>query len=405
MKVLKWALVQKICEEFSTYFTNKLKSKLWETYRRIFEHNTYYLQISSSYNIYDDLCRMLHTQGTPLWKHYNWASGGYLSKEIQDVPRNAWNQAPVMDVPSPITINYKGHKIMVSLLIQDQKEKSSGAIGIGSGSKVQLSCKHSIQLLYEYCNELTAKYATDKGYTVWIGVINQDYSATRLNCISSTEILPPILRDDVLESIAEDMLKFSRSKQWYKERGIPYHRGYCFYGPPGTGKSSLIPYLASVVRRSVYYIPASTLAKGDLARATRSMGDCPLLVIEDIDCLYKGRTPVDPDFPNFSDLLNALDGLAASDNLIYIFTTNDIESLDPALIRPGRVDRLVCLDYCDQDQIEKLVKRFFPESTLKIPKAYEGLYSPAHIQQLLLSSESPKDFYKRLKNERPTVSQ
>ena len=53
-----------------------------------------------------------------------------------------------------------------------------------------------------------------------------------------------ILDDGVAESIRDDVLQFSESKQWYIDRGIPYRRGYLLHGPPGGGKTSFITALA-----------------------------------------------------------------------------------------------------------------------------------------------------------------
>ncbi len=61
-------------------------------------------------------------------------------------------------------------------------------------------------------------------------------------------------------------------------------------------------------------------------------------------------------------LLNALDGVAsADDGQIVMMTTNYPERLDPALLRPGRVDLKICIDYPTDAQIEGMFKKFYPE--------------------------------------------
>ena len=64
----------------------------------------------------------------------------------------------------------------------------------------------------------------------------------------------------------------------------------------------------------------------------------------------------------FSGLLNAIDGVAAGEGRILFATTNHIERLDPALIRPGRIDRKELIDYADRDQLRRLFVRFFGDN-------------------------------------------
>ncbi len=63
----------------------------------------------------------------------------------------------------------------------------------------------------------------------------------------------------------------------------------------------------------------------------------------------------------FSGLLNALDGVASAEERIIFLTTNHVERLDEALIRPGRVDMSVRLGEATEYQIEQLWDRFYSE--------------------------------------------
>jgi chaperone BCS1 len=64
----------------------------------------------------------------------------------------------------------------------------------------------------------------------------------------------------------------------------------------------------------------------------------------------------------FSGLLNALDGVASSEERILFMTTNHIDRLDPALIRPGRVDVKQLIDWATDDQIKRMFQRFYPDT-------------------------------------------
>ncbi|RVE58466.1 hypothetical protein OJAV_G00209380 [Oryzias javanicus] len=63
----------------------------------------------------------------------------------------------------------------------------------------------------------------------------------------------------------------------------------------------------------------------------------------------------------FSGLLNSLDGVASSEARIVFMTTNFIDRLDPALIRPGRVDMKQYIGHCTHWQLAQMFRRFYPD--------------------------------------------
>ena len=65
----------------------------------------------------------------------------------------------------------------------------------------------------------------------------------------------------------------------------------------------------------------------------------------------------------FSGLLNTLDGVASSEERLVFMTTNHLASLDPALIRPGRVDVKQEIGLASRSQLLKMYKRFYPDQT------------------------------------------
>ena len=65
----------------------------------------------------------------------------------------------------------------------------------------------------------------------------------------------------------------------------------------------------------------------------------------------------------FSGLLNTLDGVASTEERIVFMTTNYLSRLDPALIRPGRVDAKQEIGYAEASQIERMFRRFYPHES------------------------------------------
>ena len=98
--------------------------------------------------------------------------------------------------------------------------------------------------------------------------------------------------------------------------------------------------------------------------ALRSLVDAlppaTLLLIEDVDCVFKTeRTTTDQTGVTLSGLLNALDGVSSREGRVLFLTTNHPERLDPALVRPGRVDRKIELGNATPDQARRLFLWFF----------------------------------------------
>merc|ERR1712029_1090677 len=63
-------------------------------------------------------------------------------------------------------------------------------------------------------------------------------------------------------------------------------------------------------------------------------------------------------------LLNAIDGVTLTEGRIIFMTTNYMERLDPALIRPGRVDSIQFIGHCSNHQLQTMFEKFYPEQTL-----------------------------------------
>jgi len=171
-----------------------------------------------------------------------------------------------------------------------------------------------------------------------------------------------VLGDGVLEGVLEDLREFGRSRAWYVERGVPYRRGYLLHGPPGNGKTTLVLAAAGELGLSVAVLGLSNRVLSDESLRTMvdSLPPSTILLIEDVDCVFKSaRATGDQTGVTLSGLLNALDGVSSREGRILFLTTNHPERLDPALIRPGRVDRKVALRNATRDQARRLFLWFY----------------------------------------------
>ncbi|TFK65882.1 P-loop containing nucleoside triphosphate hydrolase protein [Pluteus cervinus] len=208
-----------------------------------------------------------------------------------------------------------------------------------------------------------------------------------------------VLEEGVIESILQDARDFIDTEDWYIEAGIPHRRGYLLYGPPGTGKSSTIYALAGELGFEIYSLSLSSGFIDDysLQRAASSIPKHSIFLIEDIDCAFPSREEesddefLGPGYPpppvpprrsavTLSGLLNVLDGVDSEEGKIFFATTNYVDRLDAALIRPGRIDQKVEYHLATRYQAHALFMRFFAEAhgedTEKNPEHHK------HIEQL-----------------------
>lgn len=211
-----------------------------------------------------------------------------------------------------------------------------------------------------------------------------------------------VLDKGIKESILDDVKEFLKSGSWYFDRGIPYRRGYLLYGPPGSGKTSFIQALAGEFdyNIAIMNIGEPNLTDDRLAYLMNNIPERTILLLEDIDAAFNSRTQsTDKGYQSgvtFSGLLNALDGVASAEEVITFMTTNHPERLDPALLRPGRIDMKILIDNASDYQVEQMFLRFYgDDDKLKaFMKSFKDLELPyvstAQLQGLFVQfKESP----------------
>jgi chaperone BCS1 len=217
-----------------------------------------------------------------------------------------------------------------------------------------------------------------------------------------------VLQPGEREHLVEDVKNFRASKQRYARLGIPYHRGYLLYGPPGTGKTSLVSALAAHLGLSIYVLNLTDFTDRSLMNAVNLVPGNSVLLFEDIDCAKSGKareasssnanSPTQTQTEKgtaangvtLSGLLNVLDGFYAPANVLFVMTTNHIDVLDQALLRPGRIDYKLFLGAASLLQKIELYRRFFPQATdLEGRQFVESHFAEtmAEFQGLLLGLE------------------
>lgn len=194
-----------------------------------------------------------------------------------------------------------------------------------------------------------------------------------------------------------------------------YFKGYLLYGPPGTGKSSFIKHLAEISGgKSIYVIQLNNITCADLIDHFKFVRDENVItVIEDIDTVFNGRERVDKSVNrtdlDYSTLLNCLSG-ADSPRTGYVFvTTNHLESIDPALMRDGRLGNVIEITYPNEDTLNRMFDSisitlldFFEELRIKKSRVLRDSYvSRLNVEPL--SSEVLDLMVKEIEDSRESI--
>ena len=194
---------------------------------------------------------------------------------------------------------------------------------------------------------------------------------------------------------------------------------FCYTDPPGTGKTSIIKGIADYINYDIHILNVSKLQ--DIEKAIFALPPKTILVIEDIDTEYstnkrhpsviqqqkpriesnneeninssetKEETFIPWKMVDLSDILNSIDGIYSVHGRILIMTTNHIEKLDDALIRPGRIDIKIEVTYIDTYAYQNFFKCFYPDYVMPMVVPISNL-SPASLQNIILNNlQSPEE--------------
>merc|ERR1712152_16449 len=88
-----------------------------------------------------------------------------------------------------------------------------------------------------------------------------------------------------------------------------------------------------------------------------------------------------------SDLLEAFDGVLEMKGRMMVMTTNHLERLDPALIRPGRVNLSLEFKRCTKESIGEFFETFFPNVSLDMTIVQDGVWTPAEVAQICINHQ------------------
>ena len=326
------------------------------------------LEVTSKDKSYPWVLQWLYSRGN-MTQHLSVETSMQASKNASNV------KIDFVPGPGRHFLNYNGRFMVVQRIREQQM------VDLNSGKpweKIQFTtygrCNKVFQEILSESYELCSQQEEGKTiiFTNWGSEWRQFGQPRNKRAINSV-----ILDRGVSEKLLADVNEWIDSSKWYLDRGIPYRRGYLLHGPPGSGKSSFIMALAGSLGYNICILNLAERGLTDdrLALALSAIPPQSLVLLEDIDAAFPSRESHGPSGDSsqfasspsnsygsdvtFSGLLNVLDGVASSEERLVFMTTNYIDRLDRALIRPGRVDVVQLLGDASDYQVAELFRKFY----------------------------------------------
>eukprot|EP00282_Hemiselmis_andersenii_P020765 CAMPEP_0172041554 /NCGR_PEP_ID=MMETSP1041-20130122/25149_1 /TAXON_ID=464988 /ORGANISM="Hemiselmis andersenii, Strain CCMP439" /LENGTH=256 /DNA_ID=CAMNT_0012699637 /DNA_START=251 /DNA_END=1021 /DNA_ORIENTATION=+ len=158
-------------------------------------------------------------------------------------------------------------------------------------------------------------------------------------------------KEEIREAIEFPLI----NKNFYEKIGIDLPKGVMLFGPPGTGKTLVVKAVALKTKASFIKTAGSEFVQKYLGEGPKMVRDLfkiarknspSIVFIDEIDAIatrrFDAQTGADREVQRIlMELLNQMDGFEENKNVRVIMATNRIDTLDPALLRPGRIDRKI----------------------------------------------------------------
>ncbi|MQM13149.1 hypothetical protein Taro_046073 [Colocasia esculenta] len=196
--------------------------------------------------------------------------------------------------------------------------------------------------------------------------------------------------------IRADLENFLKNKAYYHRLGRVWKRSYLLYGPPGTGKSSFVAAMAKFLCYDIYDLDLARIADGsDLKALLLQTTPRSVIVVEDLDrYLHTAAAATSPEV-NLSGILNFMDGIfsCCGEERVMVFTMNGSkEEVDPAVLRPGRLDVHIHFPLCDFPAFKTLASSYLGLKDHKLYPQVEEIFqsgtrlSQAEIGEIMIAN-------------------
>lgn len=205
--------------------------------------------------------------------------------------------------------------------------------------------------------------------------------------------------DDVIKEIKMSILNRNKYKEIYETLKLPKQSNILLYGPPGTGKTSIARAIANEASFNFTSIKSSDIFSRWVGESEKAVSNLfskarestpHILFFDEIDSILgSSNDEMSQDAQRtINVLLTEMDGLSSNDGVYVIGSTNKIELIPDAFLRPGRFDKKILVNLPNEEAREKILKHYIgeiPTSNIDLKKVAKNIsgFSPADIKGLI----------------------
>lgn len=224
--------------------------------------------------------------------------------------------------------------------------------------------------------------------------VSADDIAFFLSALGVSELAEPVAPEafalpgrPALEAFfREYVIEPSADPERYQALRVQLPNGILLYGPPGSGKTHAVDTLVAALRRPTFRLDLGEVGSPFIHQTTVAMRQAfeqakrsapSLLVLEEIDAVASARGPMSQDHKveELTEILRMIEA-AAKNGVLVLATTNRKEVLDPAVLRTGRFDHSLLVDYPTKEEVELALKGMLkdrPHDALDLSQTSQAL--------------------------------
>jgi SpoVK/Ycf46/Vps4 family AAA+-type ATPase len=339
------------------------------------------------------------------------------------------NKKFVKKLRKSIYITYKNQYIYIDIEEDKKEEKNNPSYFHGFenrniGNNIIFSSKLKVLEIKNFIDDLIKKTDIYEHNTIKIHYINKMHYDKRkdfdvfwdsFEIKTNKELKYVFTSNDVKSNFIDNIQEFLNNELFYKKRGLPYKTSFLLHGPPGCGKTSIIRSISNEYKLPIFVMHMADLKNHHVNSLLLEMrkivrdSEKYIVLLEDFDRVIESlfgkkknynynpyAHPHEYDYESNSAnskneltmdcILNFLDGIDESYGRITLITANNINSITSheALCRPGRIDSIIELTYCDETQVEQISKMYNIELTNnEINIIVQASMTPAKLINLL----------------------
>jgi hypothetical protein len=357
--------------------------------------------------------------------HYNKKYNQMICERgVQRILKDKWAWMPLFEPQHSVDITYEGQTITIAppqtvaqSTAAEQQRSVTNARNAPAAERVFVLAGPSVDLLrsfVEECRQFNAQESKTKRRVKFTWDVPHRRWLDQQFYVEKTK--KSVFFEDK-EALFEDVTNFLTKETLYKEKGIPFKRGYLLAGLPGTGKTSLANAISQHFNMSCYIAP-NTSSPEEMRLALSSIPPKSVVFFDDIDtklslgprsgaeyetsgvsgggnnievpsnCVAapqptrpRRSSIVDIAYPSamLNVMLEMLDGYDVLHHCIVLVATNHPEKLDPAVLRHGRLDMHLYMNRSSDAVLSEIFMFFFPEHAHEIQHRDRVVFARCHM--------------------------